>query len=116
MYPWNGIKAVAVCNYWSGTEAPKPRHFETRLLWSDRYIHVLFESQTSEELLVAVAPDLNKKTIGLWNGDVVEIFIAPDKDEPRKYFEFEAGPRCVAGRGVGFDERTRVPDWNTHQE
>jgi hypothetical protein len=32
------------------------------------------------------------KTIGLWNRDVCELFIAPDKDEPRKYFEFEIAP------------------------
>ena len=38
------------------------------------------------------APDLKSKTKGLWDRDVCEIFIAPDKDKRNKYFEFEIAP------------------------
>jgi hypothetical protein len=35
---------------------------------------------------------LSSKTIGLWDRDVCEIFVAPDRNEPQKYFEFEIAP------------------------
>ena len=43
-------------------------------------------------MIVSDAPNLKTKTRGLWDRDVCEIFIAPDKNEPRKYFEFEIAP------------------------
>ena len=43
-------------------------------------------------MIVSAAPNPETKTRGLWDTDVCEVFVAPDKSEPRKYFEFEIAP------------------------
>src|SRR5687767_6816970 len=35
---------------------------------------------------------LDRKTIGLWDTDVCEIFITPSGESPNRYYEFEAAP------------------------
>jgi alpha-galactosidase len=89
---WANSPSVAVNNYWSGESAPVGRHFTARLLWSDTALYVRFEANQAEPLIVADKPDITKKTKGLWDRDVCEIFIAPDRDDRNRYFEFEIAP------------------------
>ena len=89
---WGKTRETSVENYWSGERADVGRHFKTRLLWSDAALYVRFEAVQAEPLIVSDAPDLTMKTVGLWNRDVCEIFIAPDLDEPNRYYEFEIAP------------------------
>ena len=46
----------------------------------------------AEPLVMSDDPNLASKSLGLWDRDVVEIFIAPDVNETRRYYEFEAAP------------------------
>lgn len=78
--------------YWSGELAPVERHFTSQMLWSDEYLYVRFEYEINEPPVVSETPDTSKKTVGLWERDVCEIFIAPDKIHPETYFEFEIAP------------------------
>ena len=89
---WLGTDSVTISEYWSGETAPAGRHFEARILWSEEHFYVRFNAIQAEPPVVSDEPDLDSKTLGLWDRDVVEIFIAPDANEPRKYFEFEAAP------------------------
>ena len=89
---WKKSAEVAVDRYWSGKEAPAGRRFKARLLWSDTALYVRFEAAQAEPLVMSDQPILRKKTIGLWDRDVAEIFLAPDPKEPRKYYEFEVAP------------------------
>jgi len=89
---WTAAEAVTITTYWSGETAPEGRHFTARLLWSESAFHVSFEAEQAEPLVIADEPDLARKSIGLWERDVCEIFVAPDGREPRRYFEFEAAP------------------------
>ncbi len=89
---WEKADAKVVNKYWSGKMAPAGRQFKARLLWSDTALYIKFEANRAEPLVISDKPDLSKKTLGLWNRDVCEIFIAPDKNEARKYFEFEVAP------------------------
>ena len=89
---WTAAEAVTITTYWSGETAPEGRHFTARLLWSESAFHVLFEADQNEPLVIADEPEISRKTIGLWERDVCEIFVAPDRDEPQRYFEFEAAP------------------------
>jgi hypothetical protein len=89
---WKAVRPVTVSRYWSGETAPPGRHFEARMLWSDEILYVRFDAKQTEPLVVSDEPKLDSKTLGLWDRDVVEIFVAPDADEPRRYFEFEAAP------------------------
>lgn len=89
---WQNGTEVLIKNYWSGEKAPVGRWIKARLLWSSTGIYVRFEANQSEPLIVSNKPDLTKKTKGLWDRDVCEIFIAPNKNARNKYFEFEIAP------------------------
>ncbi len=110
---WKKAKEISIGKYWSGENAPKGRHFKAKLLWSDTAIYVLFEANQDEPLIVSETPNLKTKTKGLWDRDVCEIFLAPDKSEFRKYFEFEIAP---SGEWIdlGIYQKTdeRITDWD----
>ena len=89
---WKKADEITVTKYWSGETAPKNRRFKTRLLWSDTALYIHFEAEQAEALIISEQANLVSKTLKLWDRDVCEIFIAPDKKEPRKYFEFEIAP------------------------
>lgn len=89
---WDEAGDVATGHYWSGKAAPATRHFTTRLLWSDTALYVRFEAVRGEPLTVSPEPVLTTKTHGLWDRDVCEIFIAPNRKERNRYFEFEIAP------------------------
>ena len=89
---WSSARAVHLTRYWSGEEAPAGRHAEARALWTEAALCVRFVCRQSEPLIVNTTPQTNVKTIGLWERDVCEIFIAPDASVPERYFEFEAAP------------------------
>jgi hypothetical protein len=89
---WEAATAVEISRYWSSAEAPAHRRAEARALWSAEALYVRFDCEQEEPLIINSSPDLTRKTIGLWERDVCEIFIAPNPDEPERYFEFEAAP------------------------
>lgn len=110
---WKNGESILVERYWSGAETSAGRCFSATLLWSDAAFYAQFHANQEEPLVVSDKPDLKKKTIGLWDRDVCEIFVAPDASEPRKYFEFEVAPTGewldVTLDSTGIE---RVPDWN----
>lgn len=89
---WNQGSNFRVSRYWSGDHAVASRHFTVNLLWSAIALYVRFEANQEEPLVIEHEPKFDSKTIGLWDRDVCEVFIAPDRDEPSKYFEFEVAP------------------------
>ena len=89
---WSGAQAIQIARKWSGEEAPASRYAEARIIWTEESLLVRFVCRQNEPLIVNPNPQLDKKTIGLWDRDVCEIFIAPDPNRPERYFEFEAAP------------------------
>ena len=89
---WNKAQPVTIDRYWSGDAAPASRHAEVRILWSSKALHIRFVCHQAEALVISAAPQTAKKTMGLWDRDVCEIFIAPDENVVERYFEFEAAP------------------------
>lgn len=87
---WNRATPVRIAKLWSGEDAPHERHAEVRVLWSRDFLYVRFICNQHEPLIVSHSPQTERKTIGLWDRDVCEIFIAPNLEEPHHYFEFEA--------------------------
>src|SRR5215471_9441325 len=75
---WRNGEPVPINRYWSDQPAPASRHAEGRVLWSDQALHVRFTCHQTETLIVSATPQSEKKTMGLWDRDVCEIFIAPD--------------------------------------
>ncbi|MCY7374649.1 MAG: carbohydrate-binding family 9-like protein [Pyrinomonadaceae bacterium] len=110
---WEKAKVVSIEKYWSGENAPVGRHFKAQLLWSETALYVRFEANQTEPLVVSDTPNLKTKTKGLWDRDVCEIFLAPDKAEFRKYFEFEIAPTGEwIDLGIYQKPDERITDWN----
>jgi hypothetical protein len=89
---WDRSEPVKIDHYWSGEPAPVSRHAEARLLWSGQALHVRYVCRQAEPLIVSDKPQTETKTIGLWDRDVCEIFIAPKPSNVEQYFELEAAP------------------------
>jgi cellulose/xylan binding protein with CBM9 domain len=89
---WRETSPVHLHRYWSGEDAPVERHAEVRIVWSHAALLVRFDCRQEEPLIVSRQPQRAKKTVDLWERDVCEVFIAPNANEPERYFEFEAAP------------------------
>ncbi|CAN5197494.1 hypothetical protein BH20ACI2_BH20ACI2_20990 [soil metagenome] len=106
----NGI--VSIDTAWDGRKCADGREFTCRLYWSDSEFGVQFIAQQNEPLVVADEPDLAMKTPALWNRDVCEIFIAPDRNEPRRYYEFEVAPTGEwLDLAIDMTSEERITDW-----
>ena len=114
---WKKARDVVINRYWSGENASVGRHFKAKLLWSNSALYVRFEANQTEPLVVSVKANLKTKTLGLWDRDVCEIFLAPNKSEPRKYFEFEIAPN---GEWIDLEiyqkPDERITDWGYNSE
>ncbi|MBX3299626.1 MAG: carbohydrate-binding family 9-like protein [Acidobacteria bacterium] len=109
---WKRAHWTVVDRYWSGEPAPSGRRFKAALLWSAKYLYIKFDAEQNEPLVVSKSPDLKRKTIGLWDRDVLEIFIAPDRAKPHKYFEFELAPTGEwIDLGIEVTPTERKTDW-----
>lgn len=89
---WNKVRPIKITRYWSGLQAPVERHAEAQVCWSEEALNLRFVCGQHEPLIVSSNPVTYKKTLGLWNRDVCEIFLAPNPLNPGRYFEFEAAP------------------------
>jgi hypothetical protein len=89
---WELANEAVISTYWSGEVAPDRRRSKARGLWSNDAVYFRFEASIGEPLVVSDPPNLATKTVGLWERDVCEVFIAPDARVPHKYFEFEIAP------------------------
>jgi len=89
---WTQAQPIHITRTWSGEDAPASRHAEARIIWTPVALWVRFDARQTEPLVVNPEPHTTSKTIGLWDRDVCEIFIAPHPERPDRYFEFEAAP------------------------
>lgn len=112
---WIKAQPISITRKWSGEDAPVLRHAEARIVWTDESLLVRFVCRQHEPLVVNPNPQLSKKTVGLWDRDVCEIFIAPHPDRPDRYFEFEAAPTGEwVDLAINFTPAGREPDWEFH--
>ena len=89
---WRRAQSLAINKLWNGEPASDRRHAIARLLWSESSLYVRFDCRQKEELYLNEAPQTETKTMKLWEHDVCELFLAPDRDEARRYAEFEVAP------------------------
>jgi hypothetical protein len=110
---WNQAKEIVIDKYWSGEIAPPGRQLKAKILWSKTALYVRFEANQNEPLIVSETPNTKTKTRGLWDRDVCEIFVAPDRKEPRKYYEFEVAPNGEwIDLGIYQKSDERITDWD----
>jgi hypothetical protein len=109
---WPAGVPVPIEHYWNGEIAPPQRHCLARLAWTTLALCVRFHATQGEPLTISTDPVLDKKTIGLWDRDVCEIFIAPDDSKPDKYFEFEVAPSGeFVDLAIDFKAGKRITDF-----
>jgi hypothetical protein len=114
---WRNAQSVPINHYWSGEPAPASRHAEARLLWSDQALHVRYVAHQEEPLIVSEQPQIEKKTMGLWDRDVCEIFIAPDPKVIEHYYEIEAAPTGEwLDVEIGWTPSRRESDWEFNSQ
>ena len=114
-HEWNKAQPVRINRYWSGDTAPAGRHCEAGILWSSKALHVRFVCHQAEPLIISATPQTAKKTMGLWDRDVCEIFLAPDPHVVERYFEFEAAPTGEwLDVAIHWTPEKRESDWEFH--
>ena len=110
---WSKCSPVQITHYWSGEPAPPSRHAEARICWNDEGLVVRFLCEQHEPLIVSENPVMDKKTKGLWDRDVCEIFLAPDSNRSDVYFEFEAAPTGEwIDLGIRITPNGRETEWD----
>ena len=109
---WSEAAPVQIDRYWSGEPAPVGRHAEARILWSGQALFVRYVCNQAEPLVVNDYPQTITKTMYLWDRDVCEIFIAPDLNVAKRYFEFEVAPTGEwMDIGLDWTAGKRKSDW-----
>jgi hypothetical protein len=92
-YPgWDKAMPISIRRRWSGEPAPPSQHCEVRMFWSEQSLLVRYVCRQPHPPIVQEDSPLDRKTIGLWDTDVCEIFITPDSQPANRYYEFEAAP------------------------
>lgn len=110
---WHECQPVRITKLWSGQPAAASRHAEARICWSDEALHVRFVGAQQEPLVVSENPFTDRETLGLWDRDVCEIFLAPDPSNTSRYFEFEAAPTGEwVDLGITLRPSGRQTDWD----
>jgi len=83
--------AVARIEYTLREGQPRPElSTQVRCLWSAKYLYFAFTCPYTQ-LTVFDPPSITKR-LGLWDRDVVEVFLGTDAADIRRYGEFEVAP------------------------
>jgi hypothetical protein len=89
---WLVATPVTIDRQWNGVLAAEHRRTDVSTLWSASALYIRFNARQGEPLFLNENPQTSAKTMELWEHDVCELFLAPDRDEPRFYAEFEIAP------------------------
>lgn len=89
---WKNAPAVVTDTDRFGERVPNART-EIRSRWTKDNLCFLFISQY-ETLYLRPEASLEKETLGLWDYDVVEVFVSSDLENIFTYKEFEVSPRA----------------------
>lgn len=108
---WSGIPEQLIGTDWKGDICETSRHFYFQLGWNERFLFARFRTKRNAECVISATPDLTTKTLGLWDRDVCEIFVAPALETPKEYFEFEIAPTGEwVDLGLRFEDGKRITD------
>ena len=76
---------------WQGKNADSARETEVRLLWTPETLFLRFHARYRTITVFADA-EANGRRDQLWDRDVAEVFLQPDRSHFRRYKEFEVSP------------------------
>ena len=76
---------------WQGKNADQARETEVRLLWTQEILFLRFQARYRTMTVFGDA-EANGRRDQLWDRDVAEAFLQPDRSNLRRYKEFEVSP------------------------
>jgi hypothetical protein len=88
---WNCAQPVSFFHDWQGRNADRQRQTEVALLWDDGVLYVQFLCHF-RTITVFEDSDANGRRDALWDRDVAEVFLQPDRFGEKYYKEFEVSP------------------------
>jgi alpha-galactosidase len=88
---WSRTEPVSFCHDWQGKNEDPQRSSEVRVLWTDDMIYLRFRCRY-RGLHVFSDADPNGRKDELWDRDVAEVFLQPDRFGEKYYKEFEVSP------------------------
>jgi hypothetical protein len=88
---WKKAPMVVAAQDRFGKPRPEART-EIRSVWTKENLYFLFTARY-ESMYLRPQPNLDSETFGLWDYDVVEVFIGHDLEKIHLYKEFEVSPR-----------------------
>ena len=92
---WEKCETATIDRYWNGKSALREKGYNwanlthVRSLWNEEHVYFYFESWF-DSLNINSDWGTESATEGLWNKDVVEVFLRPGT--AASYFEIEASP------------------------
>ncbi|MEZ5399488.1 MAG: carbohydrate-binding family 9-like protein [Bryobacteraceae bacterium] len=107
---WRGVPGVETSNDRYGKPVAGART-EIRSRWTGANLYFLFVSDF-ERMNLRSKPERITETFGIWENDVVEVFIGHDLERINRYKEFEVTPQEEwVDLDVDKDRQGRPTDW-----
>lgn len=88
---WERTAPLRFSADWQGQNADPERETEVRLLWTPEILFLRFRARYRTITIFADA-EANGRRDQLWDRDVAEAFLQPDRSHLRRYKEFEVSP------------------------
>src|SRR5690349_8723088 len=88
---WEHAAPLRFSTDWQGKNAGPERETEVRLLWTPEILFLRFQARYGTITVFADA-EANGRRDQLWDRDVAEAFLQPDRSNLRRYKEFEVSP------------------------
>jgi len=88
---WRRAEPVTFCADWQDSNQDPQRSTGVRVLWSSDHLYIRFRCRYRA---IHVFPDADPqgRRNELWDRDVAEVFLQPDRFGEKYYKEFEVGP------------------------
>ena len=96
---WNRTEPVFFCHDWQGKNSDPQRQTEVAVLWDEESFYVRFHC-SYREINVFADADSSGRRDELWDRDVAEVFLQPNRFGEKYYKEFEVSPN---GRWLDLD-------------
>ena len=88
---WGRAAPVRFNADWQGRNAGAGRETEVRILWTPEILFLRFQARY-RTITVFSDSEANGRRDQLWDRDVAEAFLQPDRSNLRRYKEFEVSP------------------------
>jgi alpha-galactosidase len=88
---WDGATPVSFDSDWQGKNSDPQRRTEARLLWTPETLYIQFHCHF-RAIHVFDDAEASGRRDKLWDRDVAEVFLQPDRSGTKHYKEFEVSP------------------------